>query len=166
MNYSEWLSIKNLNYNAYCLYLIGKYGHPSYPYFTTSGSRCTSNSRTSDGLFIHHIGENKYVQLSTFKYAKLAPYELQLPEHLLYCDYLEHLWLHILIYVEYGYPYGCGGVRNYLLPELLRLYSKKEINIPRYKKVCFDKVKDDYYCFGHLVYHWRQIWIESNVGGD
>ncbi|TPR54755.1 hypothetical protein [Metamycoplasma neophronis] len=45
----------------------------------------------------HHKYEDHEVLLSDRENAKRYPYEWQLPENLVYCDYLEHLLLHILI---------------------------------------------------------------------
>ena len=165
MNYSEWLYIldSDLHYIDYCDYLKTKYGQPPYAYFRPDWTRCSNNSRIVDGLFIHHVAENSHIQLSTVEFAREAPYDVQLPEFLVYCDYLEHLWLHMLIFSEYGYPYGGGGVQNYMIPELFRLYNGINMNVPKYKQICFDKVRNDFYCFQRMVYFWCTFLYELQV---
>ena len=85
--------------------------------------------RTSDGLIAHHKAEDKMIMLSTKAFAEMCPYEWQLKENIVYCDYLEHLFLHVLI-CKYPSPeklpiadVGIGGVVNFIVPELNDLYS-------------------------------------------
>ena len=86
-------------------------------------------SRTSEGLIAHHKAEDKMIMLSTKEVAENCPYEWQMKENIVYCDYLEHLLLHVLIC---KYPsqdrhpladVGIGGVVNFIVPELNDLYS-------------------------------------------
>ncbi len=69
--------------------------------------------------------------LSTPTYAKKNPFDYQKADHLVYCNLLEHLVLHIKI-VEYPNPAQnagetCGGIGgiiyNYIVPELNDIYS-------------------------------------------
>ena len=62
-------------------------------------------------------------------WAQKNPYEWQKKENLVYCDYLEHLLLHILIC---RFPakdknpkenVGIGGIVNYLIPKLNDVFS-------------------------------------------
>lgn len=87
--------------------------------------------------------------LSTRNVAMLCPYEWQLKENIVYCDYLEHLLLHILIC---KYPanevsgkvlhVGLGGIVDYIAPELNDVYSGFESN-QAWRKRCHDKIKND-----------------------
>jgi hypothetical protein len=69
------------------------------------------------------------IMLSTKAFAEMCPYEWQKKENIVYCDYLEHLLLHVLI-CKYPNPdklpmadVGIGGVINFLVPELNDVYS-------------------------------------------
>ena len=62
-------------------------------------------------------------------YARKNPYEWQKKENLIYCDFLEHLLLHVLIV---AYPskdknededVGIGGVLKHIVPQLNDFYS-------------------------------------------
>ena len=86
--------------------------------------------------------------LSNKIYAMNNPYEWQKAENLVFCDYLEHLYLHILI-CENPSPernflevVGIGGVINFLAPELNDIYSGRKPNAT-WKQNCVNKVIDD-----------------------
>lgn len=112
-------------------YLLKKYGPVAKDYFSDFG--CTKKTsgitRGNEGLYIHHIDEDKAIMLSTPTYAKKNPFDYQKADHLVYCNLLEHLVLHIKI-VEYPNPAqnpgetcGVGGIYNYIVPELNDIYS-------------------------------------------
>lgn len=129
MNLKEYNEVKNLSYLEYCDYLQKKYGISQVPYFTKNGSKNPKAKRTKDGLMIHHKMEDHAVLLSKFEIAVNYPYEWQLPENLVYCDYLEHLFLHILI-CENPSPerdpiqdVGISGIIQFIVPELNDVYS-------------------------------------------
>jgi len=109
--------LNKMNYESYCDFLIKKYGQPDRPYFTNSNckSKPKENSRTKEGLCIHHIWEDQIIRLSDPRIAKMMPFELQMPKNLLYCDYVEHLILHIKITEESDgtelFKVGVGGVK-------------------------------------------------------
>ena len=125
----EFYKVASMSYVEYCDYLQGKYGKSKYNYFSTNWSRNPKVSRTKEGLFTHHKYENQGIMLSEAKYAKNNPYEWQLAENLVYCNYLEHLLLHIKIFKEdkldlrRGIITGVGGVVNFLVPTLNDIYS-------------------------------------------
>ena len=128
-NFAELLK---LNYEEVCNYYKQKYGHPLKDYFVNENCRSTNakvNSRTKEGLMIHHIDEDKAIMLSTKAYAQNNPFAYQKKERLVYCNYLEHLLLHIKI-VEYPHlgknkqeAVGTGGIYNFLVPELNDIFS-------------------------------------------
>ena len=98
-------------------------------YMTKSFNKNQKVSRTSDGLIAHHKAEDKMIMLSTKAIAEMCPYEWQFKENIVYCDYLEHLLLHVLICM-YPSPekfpmadVGIGGVVNFIVPELNDEYS-------------------------------------------
>lgn len=155
MNIEEYNQINNLDYEDYCKYLQNKYGIPKKAYFTKEFSK-NKITRTNEGLLVHHIKEDTAIMLSTPEFAQKNPYEFQLPHNLVYCDYLEHLFLHILI-CENPNPYhnlleavGIGGVENFIIPQLNDFYSKYPIK-QLWIKNCFDKVKGDYDVYKTLV---------------
>lgn len=147
MNIDEYYLVKNMSYLKYCDYLQKKYGIGLSDYFTENYSKNPKCSRTDEGLVIHHKDENKAVNLSQKACAQKNPFEWQTKEHLVYCDYLEHLFLHILICREY-FKYstfeelGVGGIVNYLVPELNDVYSGWIPEI-QWQQNCFDRIKND-----------------------
>ena len=80
-------------------------------YMTKSFTKNKRVSRTSEGLVAHHKAEDKMMLLSNKSFAERYPYEWQKKENIVYCDYLEHLLLHVLI-CKYPSPekiaYGVG----------------------------------------------------------
>lgn len=88
--------------------------------------------RLNDGLFLHHMGEDcavSYEKLIENDYARSKPYELYTADNFVYCDYLEHLMLHLKISIEdvkisNGEPVGVDlfGARK-IWKELNRFYT-------------------------------------------
>lgn len=148
MNMKEYEQIKNFNYLEYCDYLQKKYGIGLAPYFTKNRNKNAKVTRTKEGLIAHHKYEDHAIMLGNPEYALKNPYEWQLPENIVYCDYLEHLLLHILI-CEYPSKnhnafeaVGIGGVINYLVPELNDLYSGW-VAVQPWRLNCYKKVIND-----------------------
>ena len=86
--------------------------------------------------------------LSNKEYAVNNPFEWQLAKNIVYCDYLEHLLLHILICENPSQNknefemVGIGGVVNFIVPELNDFYSGWETG-QQWRKICHDKIRDD-----------------------
>ena len=103
-----------LSYDEYVKYLLDKYGPAQYDYFCNKSCKSKNSkiSRSQEGLFCHHIDENKEILLSTPEVARQRPFEYQKAERLVYANYLEHLLLHIKIVEEdnEGRGLGLGGV--------------------------------------------------------
>ena len=97
MTITEYESIKALNYLEYCDYLQNKYGIAKCNYMSPAYNKNPKISRSNEGLFAHHKYEDHAILLSNKKFAMKNPYEWQFAENIVYCDYLEHLYLHILI---------------------------------------------------------------------
>ena len=129
MNMNDYDKIKGLSYLEYCDYLQKKYGIGLAPYFTKSWNKNPKVTRTKEGLIAHHKYEDHAIMLGDVNFAQKNPYEWQLPENIVYCDYLEHLFLHILICENPSEDHnlfeavGVGGVINFIVPELNDLYS-------------------------------------------
>jgi hypothetical protein len=83
-------------------YLIEKYGEAEQDYYLTEDCKKKNPkvSRGSEGLYCHHIEEIKAVYLSDPMQAISFPFEWQKKEHLVYCNIIEHLILHIKILVS------------------------------------------------------------------
>ncbi len=148
MNLTEFEQVKGMTYIEYCDYLQKKYGIGRADYMTKSFNKNPKVSRTADGLFAHHKAEDKMIMLSTKTFAEMCPFEWQKKENIVYCDYLEHLLLHVLI-CKYPSPeklpiadVGIGGVVNFLVPELNDLYSGW-IPSQRWRLNCYNAIKDD-----------------------
>ncbi len=156
MDITEYQQVKDLTYLEYCDYLQGKYGIGLDDYMTKSYNEKRKCKRTSEGLFAHHKREDTAAKLSNKINAMIYPFEWQLKENIVYCDYLEHLLLHVLIC---KYPakekldseiVGIGGVTTFIVPELNDLYCGWEPK-HQWRKNCFDKVKNDYMVYFDLI---------------
>lgn len=98
MDINEYNKIKSFTYIQYCNYLKIKNSPVNGCYFNESLSR--NKTITKKGYEVHHIFENKALNLSNQLYAIQFPFIYQEPSNLLYCDLLEHYLLHILIVEE------------------------------------------------------------------
>lgn len=106
-----------MTYDEQCAYLQQKYGLPKRGYFANESckSKVKTNSRTAEGLFIHHNMEVYHVgNLADPSVAKKYPFEYQKRENLSYCNYLEHLILHLKINAHRCIPYEWPiGLKNF-----------------------------------------------------
>lgn len=109
MNYAEYQSVKNYSYEQYCEYLTNKYEQTS-----------------KVGLFKHHTFENVKANLSNPIVQSTATEEER--NTITYCDFLEHLFLHILIgeQTDVRKALGLGGAINYIIPQLNKYFDNNE----------------------------------------
>lgn len=176
MNLEEYNKIENLNYDEYCNYLKNKYGEVKGNYFLTESCKSKNSkiTRTNEGLFIHHIKEDRKIKLSEYSFAIMSPFEYQIGENLVYCDYLEHLLLHILIcekvmneaksrcckliniFCHYQCQPGIRGIVNFIVPQLNDLYNQGIGLDTKWRKNCFDKIKDDRNCYIELIKRYKE----------
>lgn len=166
MNLKEYLSVKDYNYLEYCDYLQKKYGIGLCDYMTKSWNKNSKVTRTNEGLIAHHKYEDHAIMLSTKEYAMQNPFEWQLAKNIVYCDYLEHLLLHILI-CEYPSEaknqfeaVGIGGVINYIIPELNDFYSGWKTN-QGWRLNCHNLIKNDKKVYLTLVKRFKDFWKNS-----
>ena len=112
------------SHQSFINHLMKKYGPVPYDYFVdkSCSSRNAKNSRSSEGLVIHHKDENKASMLSDQKYALKAPFKYQKAERLVYCNLLEHLILHLKIFKN-NPALGLGGMINYMIPTINDYYN-------------------------------------------
>ena len=161
MKFEEYEKIKDFTYLEYCDYLQNKYGIGIADFMTKSWNINAKAKRTKDGLLAHHKFEDHAIMLSEKEHAMKNPYEWQLAKNIVYCDYLEHLFLHILI-CEYPAKdrnkkeaVGIGGVINFLVPELNDLYSGWETK-QQWRKNCHELVVNDKAVYLALLKRFKQ----------
>ena len=163
MNLEEYKKVQNYNYVEYCDYLQGKYGVGLCDYMTKSWNKNKKISRTKDGLYAHHKYEDHAILLSNPEYAKKNPYEWQLRENIVYCDLLEHLFLHILICENpsknknENEKVGFGGVVNFIVPELNDVYSGW-VSKQQWQLNCHDKIINDKNVYMELVKRFKELY--------
>ncbi len=133
-----------MKYSELVEYLLKKYGPAKYDYFCTESCKSKNHkvSRTNEGLYCHHIDEDKAIMLSNDSYAIKNPYEYQKAERLVYCNVLEHLILHIKIVEEPRNKdaneleiQGIGGVINFICPQINDYYNGFEFKQPYLIKI-------------------------------
>lgn len=147
MDLLEFERVKNMTYWEYCDYLQSKYGIGACDYFNENWSPKTKCKRTKEGLFAHHKAEMYVPQLSDKKQAQYFPFEWQTAKWIVYCDYLEHFLLHIMICkapepVNKNQYVGVVGITHYIAPTLFQLYSG-DVPETGWQARCFDKIKND-----------------------
>ncbi|GEM_PF-667937 len=133
--YNYYLTLLKLNYRQVVDHLIEKHGNvidnyyieKSYNRFLNGEIKSISHgkySKSMEGLFCHHILEDKFQNLSNKEYILKYkyPYEYQNKEYLVYCDLIEHLILHVLITKETNGKYGVNGLCEYLKPIIIEWY--------------------------------------------
>ena len=94
-------ALLKMSYDEYVESLLEKYGPVSNDYYINEACITRSgNSRTFEGLVIHHIDEDKEPGLSSmWKYRNpfSIPQEYHRADRLVYCNLVEHLLLHMKI---------------------------------------------------------------------
>src|SRR5699024_44551 len=109
----EYKNLLTKTYDEAVEYLLQKYGpatddyyrEKSYERFLSGKIKSITKgdyTRTSEGLFCHHIDEKEALNLSNVFFIKNFKYsfELQKKERLVFCDLIEHTILHVLISKE------------------------------------------------------------------
>lgn len=155
-----------MSYYEQLAYLKKKYGKVPRNYFATPDckSKSVGITRASEGLFIHHDFEfapedNRVNDLSKQFNARFWPWKYQLAENLTYCNWLEHLMLHLKINLlrkeQLGF-YVNDGVVNFLVPDLNIMYAYKfNIDtIPSWKLMCFNIIEDYYDDYAYIMNEW------------
>lgn len=148
MDLNEYNKVKDFSYEEYCDYLKEKYGGVPVKYPKCNNKKYT---RKTEGLFVHHTKENVVASLSNNAIAKASDPSYQEPENLCYCDYLEHLFLHILIGKETALDknLGLNGPLVYIIPALVRFYDNG-IRNQRINENYYNVIKDGKETFGVL----------------
>lgn len=144
-----------MSYDELQQYLLKKYGGAVCDYFATPECKSKSKkiSRTSEGLYCHHMDEDKGGNLGNASQARLQPYEWQRKERLVYCNILEHLILHIKIAVlrqkdflkkpdDVISFFTTGGIFM-LCEEINEMFIKDGTSVV-WRKRCYEEIKDNY----------------------
>lgn len=185
MNSSEIFAEMAMDYDKLVAYLLNKYGKAQYNYFLND--RCVSKNqkvtRTSEGLLCHHIDENIYDNLSEPRYAIRHPFANQKADRLVYCNYIEHLLLHIQIGKDRYWKthstiqspalfsaFIMPGM-HYICYDLNELYDKQGSTL-KWKMRCYRMVEENLndYVFilksfiGYLEEHYRGPKLTFYVG--
>lgn len=165
MNMEEYEKVKDLNYLEYCDYLQEKYGIGLCDYMTENWNSKQKCKRTKEGLLAHHKYEDHAIMLSTKEFAMQNPFEWQKAENIVYCDYLEHLFLHILVCENPSKEQnknvivGVGGVLTFMIPELNDFYSGWESK-QEWRRICHERIKNDKDVFLALVKRFKYFELE------
>ena len=150
----EYLKEIGLSYGDLCKYLQQKYGQAAGDYFVTP--ECKTNNkkitRTSEGLFCHHIFEDRYYNLGNSSMAKTQPFEAQKKENLVYCNYIEHLILHLKINANARSVFEEAFEIKYFFNSIGFVWIASEINFlyknggssQKWRNNCFRVIKDDF----------------------
>lgn len=135
MEYSEklkkYIFLLEQPYDVTVQYLLSKYGPATDNYFTEQsyekflkGERKTlakgKISRTSEGLYCHHIDEDKFENMAVESFIRNQeiPYQFQTKERLVYCNLIEHAIMHAQITKETNGKYGYKGLLFFLIPNI------------------------------------------------
>ena len=140
MNAYDLLS---MDYYDGVITLLEKYGPVPYDYFCNPSCRSVKakNSRTSEGLEIHHIDEDKHPLLSHPMFALRCDWECQRADRLVYTNVMEHLALHIRICMGMGKMSFTPGV-IYLAARINDYFNYPDLT--GWNKNMYEAIKDKY----------------------
>lgn len=173
----EYVELLHKNYEDCCAYLLDKYGAVSDDYFSKvsyerfkkgeikSLNKKRKISRTKEGLYIHHIDEDKQIKISDKDEILQSdiPFSYQRKDRLVYCNLIEHAILHLLIVKKENLHQknqkglGIAGYVVYIRPELVnwlidentpaldwQIPCKEVIWMPKEKAEKFIRLLDDF----------------------
>lgn len=150
----------DLSYAEYVQELLDKYGSATDDYFSERSYTRFKNgeikslgkkvgvSRTAEGLYCHHIDEDKQILISTPNAVRNfdIPFDYQRKDRLVYCNLIEHAILHILISIENPEPneklqqVGIGGYTDFIRPNLIIWLASENIPSQTWQKNCYDAI--------------------------
>lgn len=151
-DYKEYQDLLLKNYDEAVDFLLQKYGSAQDNYFKEKSYKRFMNeeiksigkgniSRTSEGLYCHHIDENIMPKISDKVFIReyKIPFEYQKKERLVYCDLIEHSILHVLIAKETSSKFGYLGFIFYLSSNIEEWYLDEMIPYKEWEKNCYKK---------------------------
>ena len=165
-----------MSYDELLRYLLNKYGGAICDYFYTPDCRSKNRkvTRTKEGIYCHHMDEDKGVNLGKTSDACRQPFEWQKKERLVYCNALEHLILHMKIAIvrqkdlletssEIGRFFNTGGIYQ-ISHEINDMYMQDGTTIS-WKKRCFGEIANNYGDYIELISAFMH-YIEKNYLGE
>lgn len=165
-NHEYYEGLLNMPYQNIVNTLLEKYGQVKGDYFIdeTCRSKNSTISRAREGLECHHIDEYRAINLSNPEAARIFPYAYQKSTRLVYCNYLEHLLLHIKIAEENDTDTqsdslltGIGGAVEFIVKNLNDFYSGK-VYQAEHLNIASSVVSSDYESYiQYLKYLWNLI---------
>lgn len=166
----EYKAELEMDYDQLVKHLLQKYGGAKGDYFLTEtcASKNKKISRTNEGLYCHHIDEDKAIMLSNDSYASNNPFEYQRAERLVYCNILEHLILHIKIVeaprnekANKGELPGIGGAVNFITKQVNDFYDGYDFK-QQFMVIVMSYIKDSFEDYIKILNHlWRIIRKDS-----
>ena len=157
MDKEEIIKEMEMDYDQLVQYLLNKYGGSKYDYFVNEGCKTKNKkvTRSNEGLLCHHIDEDKGYCLCSPVAAQCFSFGYQKKERLVYCNYIEHLLLHILIgknsywkrrstlesttafnlFITPGMGYICSDING--------LFEKNGSSL-KWKQRCYQEIKDNF----------------------
>lgn len=151
-SYKEYLLLLSMSYEEAIELLLQKYGPAQDDYFREGSYQRFMNgeiknisrgkfTRTSEGLYCHHIDEIKWLKMSDSAFVKeySIPFETQRKNRLVYCDLAEHTILHVLITKETSFEYGYPGYEVFLKRLIEEWYLDERKPNPDWMKRCYLK---------------------------
>ena len=158
----ELIKEYGMPYSELVLYLQQKYGIPKRSFFYRGmKTPVPTIRRAEEGLFIHHVAENKVFNLAHPNIAARFPAEYQEREMLVYCNLLEHFILHLKIVDETTGRQGEHGLNLSVIPTLnwFYVYGKRKISAD--EKPAFEVVKNDYETYLYLLTEYVKIKMKN-----
>ncbi len=165
-NAEYYNSLLNMSYKELVSLFLEKYGAAKYDYFVNENCKTKNSavSRTKEGLFCHHIDEDKAILLSNDKFAANNPFSYQKADRLVYCNILEHLLLHIKIAEEprnenanKNEITGIGGAINFICKQINDYYDGHVYTV-EYMAKAMEVIKNDYNSYIKILnYFWKII---------
>lgn len=143
-----------MSYADLCAYLVKKYGPAPCDYFPNPACRARRPQigRGKEGLYCHHIDEDKGGNLNNPPQASKQPFSWQKADRLVYCNILEHLILHIKIAVmrnkckiknvaEVRRFFTTGGIFE-ICQDINSLFINQGGQI-EWRKMCYEVIKNN-----------------------
>ena len=177
MEHNEILTEMEMDYETLVGYLKVKYGAAKCDYFTNAmcNTRSKRITRTKEGLFCHHIDEDKGCNLGESNFAREQPYEYQKSERLVYCNYLEHLLLHIRIgkdkywkeHESFTFPkefayFIVPGI-TYICAEINDLFEENGSSV-EWRNRCFKEIECNFDDYIYILKSFVKYMVERYAG--
>lgn len=150
--YQEYRKLLLKVYDEVVEFLLQKYGPAKDDYYREESYQRFMNgeiksitkgkhSRTIEGLYCHHIDENKYLNLTNMNFIQKqnVSFKHHRRDRLVYCDLIEHAILHVLIAKETELKLGYPGYFIFLVPNIINWYFDENIPEQEWEKKCYYK---------------------------